>query len=80
MLVSNRHDGIHVACYTGIVNRHDDLSTRRDEGLQRLGIEVRIALHAIGKHHFRPFAQESQSGRDEGIGRDDDLIARPEIA
>ena len=56
MAIGNLHNTIHIACYSGIVNRDDDFGAWSDECFDSLRIQIRIALHTIGKDNLRPFA------------------------
>ena len=75
VLLRKRHNSVHVACYTGIMHRHDHLRPRGDECFKRLSIDIGIALHRVGKHHLCPFAQECQCRTDESITGDDHLVS-----
>ena len=79
MLVRHLHDCVHVAGYTGIMDRHNDSRSGRDKRFQCLRIDVRIARHRVREHHFRSFAQKRQGCTDERITGNDHLVSGVQV-
>ena len=70
---------IHLATDAGVVNGNDRARPRRDQSLNRRGIDVERIGPYVGKDGRSAVNDEGVRGRDEGIGRENDFVARLEI-
>ena len=74
------HDAVHVAGYARIVHHHDHLRALRYQRCYRFHRHVRILLTAVGKHHPRTLAQESDGRRHKRVRGNNHLVAGLQLA
>lgn len=69
----------HVRHVSGKMNRDDGFRSLRDRRLDLVDVHTK-AVVAIDEHRFRTEFVDRADGRDEGVGRGDDLVAVPDTA
>ena len=76
MLLSQRHDGVHVTGDTRIMYHNDNLRTLVEEGTDGVHGDIGIRGATVGKHHLGTFTEEGDGRRHKGIGGYDHLVTR----
>lgn len=80
MAIRQCSQGAHVACHTGIVDRDDDLRPVGNETFDGEGINVGGVGKTIRESNPRSTQGECVRRRNEGVARDNDFVARLQIA
>ena len=70
--------GIHIRGLTIEVYGQESTRSRRDRRLDLAHVDVRRGQGRVDRDRGRPGEADRQPGRDVGVGRDDDLVTRPE--
>ena len=74
------HDGVHIAGYAGIMHDDDRAGFVRDGFFDPVLVDVHRIRADIRKDERRAAKHECVGGGAEGIGRQDDLVARFDVA
>ena len=74
MSFRDRHDGIHLAAHSRVVNGHDRSGFRRNGGLDQGLIDIERIMPNVDEYRHASPQYKSIGSRDERVGRHDDLI------